>query len=317
MTNTIAFNRGYTGHETLREYGLINMNGRLYAPTLGRFLSPDNYVQMPENSQNLNRYSYCLNNPLNYTDPDGEFIFTIFAAVTDFVGNVFKHGVNFSSYNWTKTTNGWKIDTAPFRGNPLAVFSNLTWGSTNTLTGNLIGHFTNMTGMIDGVSNMDGMTAIGGVTGGGAFTIGPYSFGPDGYEATWKDHLFVHEYGHYQQHLRLGPAYLPVVGVPSLLSASHLTGSIPHKMRWFEVDASRRGAEHFDKKYGRGKEGYEQGSADYFDINSFQSLHDSPYSNPRDKTFNNRNYFPISNSISNSWDYIIPSLSISLLLLFI
>ena len=54
------------------EFGLVNMNGRLYDPTLGRFLSPDNYVQEPGNSQSFNRYSYCLNNPLKYTDPSGE-----------------------------------------------------------------------------------------------------------------------------------------------------------------------------------------------------------------------------------------------------
>lgn len=71
--NTISFLRGYTGHEMLPEFGLINMNGRLYDPALGRFLSPDNYVQMPDFSQSFNRYSYCLNNPLKYTDPSGEF----------------------------------------------------------------------------------------------------------------------------------------------------------------------------------------------------------------------------------------------------
>ena len=73
-TNTINFYRGYCGHEMLPEYGLINMNGRLYDPLLGRFLSPDNYVQQPDNSQNFNRYTYCLNNPLKYVDPDGESI---------------------------------------------------------------------------------------------------------------------------------------------------------------------------------------------------------------------------------------------------
>jgi hypothetical protein len=47
------------------------MNGRLYDPELGRMLSPDPFVQIPEFSQNFNRYSYVLNNPLNLTDPSG------------------------------------------------------------------------------------------------------------------------------------------------------------------------------------------------------------------------------------------------------
>ncbi len=72
LIHTIGLNRGYTGHEMMPEFGLINMNGRLYDPALGRFLSPDNYVQEPGNSQSFNRYSYCLNNPLKYTDPSGE-----------------------------------------------------------------------------------------------------------------------------------------------------------------------------------------------------------------------------------------------------
>ena len=74
--NTIGLHRGYTGHEMLNEFDIINMNGRLYDPVLGRFFSPDNYVQMPDNSQNFNRYSYCLNNPLKYVDPDGDFFFS-------------------------------------------------------------------------------------------------------------------------------------------------------------------------------------------------------------------------------------------------
>ena len=65
--------RGYTGHEHHYWFGLINMNARLYDPALGRFLSPDPYVQMPDFTQNFNRYSYCLNNPLVYIDQDGEF----------------------------------------------------------------------------------------------------------------------------------------------------------------------------------------------------------------------------------------------------
>jgi hypothetical protein len=47
------------------------MNGRLYDPLVGRFLSVDPYIQDPGFTQEYNRYSYCLNNPLRYTDPSG------------------------------------------------------------------------------------------------------------------------------------------------------------------------------------------------------------------------------------------------------
>ena len=68
----LMLGRGYTGHEHLTWFGLINMNARLYDPVLGRFLSPDPFVQMPDFTQNFNRYSYCLNNPLVYVDENGE-----------------------------------------------------------------------------------------------------------------------------------------------------------------------------------------------------------------------------------------------------
>ena len=66
-----AFDRGYTGHEHLDAFGLINMNGRLYDPMLGRMLSPDIVVQQTDYTQSYNRYSYCFNNPLRFTDPSG------------------------------------------------------------------------------------------------------------------------------------------------------------------------------------------------------------------------------------------------------
>ncbi len=47
--------RGYTGHEHLPEFGLINMNARLYDPVLGRMLSPDNEVG--DGTQGFNRYN--------------------------------------------------------------------------------------------------------------------------------------------------------------------------------------------------------------------------------------------------------------------
>ena len=46
-------------------------NARYYDPALGRFISADTVVPSPGNPQSLNRYSYCLGNPVRYTDPDG------------------------------------------------------------------------------------------------------------------------------------------------------------------------------------------------------------------------------------------------------
>lgn len=81
--NTIGLIRGYGGHEMLNEFNLINMNGRVYDPVLGRFLSPDKYIQEGDNSQNYNSYSYCLNNPLKYADPSGNvFVLDDFIAIT-------------------------------------------------------------------------------------------------------------------------------------------------------------------------------------------------------------------------------------------
>ncbi|HXG29985.1 MAG TPA: FG-GAP-like repeat-containing protein [Nevskiales bacterium] len=73
--------RGYTGHEHLDNVGLIHMNGRVYDPALGRFTSPDPFVQFPESTQGLNRYSYVNNNPLSYTDPSGYFLEEILIAI--------------------------------------------------------------------------------------------------------------------------------------------------------------------------------------------------------------------------------------------
>ena len=68
---TPLFDRGFTGHEHLYAFSLINMNGRIYDPGIGRFLSPDPVLQFPNFTQGLNPYAYALNNPLRFVDPDG------------------------------------------------------------------------------------------------------------------------------------------------------------------------------------------------------------------------------------------------------
>ena len=71
FSGTPMFDRGFTGHEHLYNFGLINMNGRMYDPVVSSFLSVDQYVQSPDNAQSFNRYAYCMNNPLRYVDPSG------------------------------------------------------------------------------------------------------------------------------------------------------------------------------------------------------------------------------------------------------
>jgi RHS repeat-associated protein len=87
--------RGYTGHEHLPQFALINMNGRMYDPVQGRMLSPDNYV-MPTGTQGYNRYSYANNNPLIYTDPSGDIIVPILIGAA--IG-VITNGINNSINN--------------------------------------------------------------------------------------------------------------------------------------------------------------------------------------------------------------------------
>lgn len=77
---TSESSRGFTGHEHMDEVGIINMNARLYDPQIGRFVSPDPYIQSVTDSQSYNRYAYVRNNPLSYTDPTGNF-WEILAAV--------------------------------------------------------------------------------------------------------------------------------------------------------------------------------------------------------------------------------------------
>jgi hypothetical protein len=49
------------------------MNGRVYDPRIGRFVSPDPFVQAPYFSQSYNRYAYVFNSPMSSTDPSGFF----------------------------------------------------------------------------------------------------------------------------------------------------------------------------------------------------------------------------------------------------
>ncbi|MEL6133767.1 MAG: RHS repeat-associated core domain-containing protein, partial [Bacteroidota bacterium] len=81
--------RGFTFHEHLEIGDFIHMNARVYDPSLGKFLSPDQFIQFGDNLQSYNRYTYVLNNPLILTDPSGNIAvgFIIGGLVAGFIAS--------------------------------------------------------------------------------------------------------------------------------------------------------------------------------------------------------------------------------------
>jgi RHS repeat-associated protein len=85
-------NYKFTGQELDPETGLYNYNARLYDPVLGKFISADTIVPHFSDPQSLNRYAYCRNNPLVYTDPSGhndilDFLTNPREEVSDWIGH--------------------------------------------------------------------------------------------------------------------------------------------------------------------------------------------------------------------------------------
>lgn len=114
-TGTAMFlDRGYTGHEHILGVGLINMNGRIYDPKLHRFLQPDDNIQDPTNTQNFNRFGYCMNNPTKYSDPSGE-------SWLDFAGFIFSAWVHGSQA--TGQANPLKWNAGEFANAAMSAFS--------------------------------------------------------------------------------------------------------------------------------------------------------------------------------------------------
>ncbi len=103
---------------------------------------------------------------------------------------------------------------------------------------------------------------------------------------------FRPEYGHYIQSQRWGIFYMPAIAIPSLFSAMGIS-KVEHDKRWFEVNASKLGAEYFDKHYGRKSSRYKKGKGDYFDINAFRNGGGTPYLNPRIGLFYQDQSYPI------------------------
>ena len=251
--------RGFTSHEHLGKFGIINMNARLYNPLTGRFLSPDPYVQSPDFTQSFNRYAYALNNPLINTDKSGEFTFVFLTLVYDFFRTLFTGGLNGNAeirqsawqrfdptMSGSKTNNAWKIFAGGFKtdsqksGFNRFIDLTLRWSYEymQTWLGQTYSYLSNMFDRVD-VSYFNDATVVNRTesgAGGWGVTLGPYinTLNDDKYH-----NLVSHEFGHTIQSRYLGPLYLRLVGVPSLWGAAMDTNIHNHDTEWYETWANR------------------------------------------------------------------------------
>ena len=248
------FSRGFTGHEHYDRFKIINANARLYDPVIGRFFSPDPFVQAPDFTQNYNRYSYCLNNPVMYSDPNGEFVI-VDSWIVGFVSKLFETSslkqswqeANKRAINDVKIWGGlFAMDpNKNFWGKIGEVVSRFTWQVPQTFVGWLVAESCNTLGFGGGVESVDykyGATVTRtNNSGWGAVTLSSYITGDNSIRADANNSLFQHEYGHYIQSQKMGLAYLPRVGIPIFFS-SH-----SHNFHPVEQDANRRAFLYFNE----------------------------------------------------------------------
>ncbi|GBL06321.1 RHS repeat-associated core domain-containing protein [Glaciecola sp. KUL10] len=158
----ISQTRGFTGHEHVDNAGLIHMNGRIYDPVLGRFMSADPYIQAATNAQSLNRYSYVWNNPLNATDPSGYIVEAIaLYAINYFAAQALTYVVG-AQITATLLTAYQIYNTAKMVNSVVQAYSAWNNGSGGSVWGNLIGglakgYFINLAigGVVESISNTE------------------------------------------------------------------------------------------------------------------------------------------------------------------
>ncbi len=254
------------------------MNGRMYDPLVGRFISPDPYVQMHDLTQNMNRYSYCLNNPLLYTDPTGYNFFkkikkaigktlkvalnvtvgvivvsvgTILAVAVTATSTVVGLGQAIFTGNTNILKNEVKIIGGVFTGSLKQIVSRNTWELPQTILGYTYSQFENSLGKVKDVSYYDGATLVEHYKEGiGGVTLGSYINASRGTEAKPTNTIFQHEYGHYLQSQDEGWGYLTKDAIPSgwnLLKYNDRTKTDVEKHAAFrtEQDANRRARDYF------------------------------------------------------------------------
>jgi RHS repeat-associated protein len=189
----------FTGQEEDAETGLYYYGARYYDPVVGRFISPDSIVQAPFDPQTLNRYSYCVNNPVIYIDPTGHFtwkhpfrhpfsgighffsnnwqiiVSVAIAAVSFYAAGEILELMSLDEVNGmcvevsAATQAGLHASAGAVSGGLSSVIShgNIGLGMlTGAISGGIAKYAGTFMGTLDWGSQLAGRTAIGGITGG-------------------------------------------------------------------------------------------------------------------------------------------------------
>jgi RHS repeat-associated protein len=97
----------FTDQEHDSSTGLYNYDARFYDPVIGRFIMADTVVPEWDNPQSMNRYSYCLNNPLIYIDPSGHT--TTGESFDEWGYDAYSSGNYIEAYMWAFGSTAWSF----------------------------------------------------------------------------------------------------------------------------------------------------------------------------------------------------------------
>lgn len=133
-----------------------------------------------------------------------------------------------------------------FFGRALELFSRFTFQATQTMVGYMYSNIANMAGRVYNVSHAYGATAVANSWNSkSAVTLGSFILGREDLRADAGHPTFQHEYGHYLQSQRLGPAYWPAVALPSVFNVMY--GS-DHSYRSYKMNANYLAFRYFNEQ---------------------------------------------------------------------
>ena len=207
------------------ESGLYYLQSRYYDPDIGRFINADNQIAgVGGEVLGYNMFAYCFNNPVNMTDPSGNWPLLVkrpkgwWYSGTEFGANLFEDLANYKREN-TDVNN---VYAAHYFSSYKGVFvfrhsSNFltSWSSNNSIKLN---------------HNLDSQSS------------------------EYKTRTLNHEYGHALQEQEMGALkYFAAVFVPSatfnLISRFNPTINILYYSLPWEDDADRRGSVKRENKH--------------------------------------------------------------------